>query len=83
LENLKGKDHLEDPGRDGKIKCILRNTVGLCGRINLAHDRRQWLALVNTVMNFQVTKRRVIFLLDERLLASQDGLCYMETYLLV
>jgi hypothetical protein len=33
---------------------------------------------VNAVMNLQVPQNAEISLLDEDLLASQEGLCYME-----
>jgi hypothetical protein len=39
LGNVKGRDHLEDLGMNGKV--------------NLAQDRDQWLALVNTVLNLR------------------------------
>jgi hypothetical protein len=40
----------------------------------LAQDRDQLRALMKTVMKFRVHKRRRIYGLDERLLASQEGL---------
>jgi hypothetical protein len=51
--NLRERDHLADPGLDGKI--ILRRIfskwdVG-CG---LAQDRDRWRELVNAVMNLRV-----------------------------
>jgi hypothetical protein len=55
LENLKGRDHLQDKGIDGKIILgwmDLRET-GWEGVdwIHLAQDREKWQALVNKVMN--------------------------------
>jgi hypothetical protein len=56
-ENLRVRDHLVDPGVDGRI--ILRRIlqeVG-CGGIDwieLAQDRDRWRALVNAVMNLRV-----------------------------
>jgi hypothetical protein len=55
--NLSERDHLEDPGSDGRI--ILRwnlQEVG-CGDmewIELAQDRDRWRAVVNAVMNLRV-----------------------------
>jgi hypothetical protein len=45
--------------------------------MQLAQDTDQWRDLVNTVMNLQVHKRRIISWLAKWLLASQ-GLCSME-----
>jgi hypothetical protein len=42
-------------------------------RIHLAQDRSQFHALVNTGTNLRVPKRALIFLLDGRMLASQEG----------
>jgi hypothetical protein len=54
--NLKERDHLTDPGIDGRI--ILRWILRKCERdmdwIDLAQDRDRWQALVNAVMNLQV-----------------------------
>jgi len=52
---MRGRDHLEDPGVDGRI--ILRYSEMGCGStdwIDLAQDRDRWRALVNTVMNLRV-----------------------------
>jgi hypothetical protein len=61
LENLKERDNSEDPGIDGGI--ILEWTY-------LVQDRDQWLALVNTVMNLRVHKRRGFTSLTEGVLVS-------------
>ena len=53
--NLRARDHLEDPGVDGRI--ILRwmsMKWGGMDRIERAQDRERWLALVNAVMNLRV-----------------------------
>jgi hypothetical protein len=55
--NVKGRDHLEDPGVGGRI--ILR---WICRKLGcegmdwnkLAQDRNRWRALVNAVMNVRV-----------------------------
>jgi hypothetical protein len=51
----KGKDHLEDPGIDGRINIKMDlQEVDWEGWIDLARDRDRWRALVNVVMNLQV-----------------------------
>ena len=52
-----GKDHLGDPGVDGRI--ILRWMFRMCDVggmywIELAQDRDRWRAVVNAVMNLRV-----------------------------
>jgi hypothetical protein len=51
-----GKDHLEDPGVDGRIilRSIFRMRDGGMDWIDLAQDRDRWLAHVNAVMNLRV-----------------------------
>jgi hypothetical protein len=57
LENVKGRDHLEDLGIDGKIdiRMDLREIgwEGMDG-MHLDQERDQWWALVNPVMNLLV-----------------------------
>ena len=50
--NLRERDHLEDPGVDGKD--IQEVDGGGIDWIKLAQDRDRWRALVNAVMNLQV-----------------------------
>jgi len=57
--NLRERDHLEDPGIDGRIiRWIIRKWDVGGSRdmdwIALAQDRYSWRAAVNTVMSFRV-----------------------------
>ena len=55
--NLRVRDHLGDPGIDGRIilKWIFRKWyVGVLDWIELAEDRDRWRVLVNAVMNLRV-----------------------------
>jgi hypothetical protein len=51
--NLRERDHLEDPGIDGRIilRWIFRKWDGDMDWIDLAQNRERWQALVNAVMN--------------------------------
>jgi hypothetical protein len=52
--NLNERDHSEHLGVDGKI--ILERILGCEGVnwVHMVHDRDQWRALVNTVMNLLI-----------------------------
>ena len=52
-----GKNHLEDPGVDGRIilRWIFRIWDGSMDWIDLAQDTNMWLAHVNVVMKLQVS----------------------------
>jgi hypothetical protein len=54
--NLRERDHLGDPGIDGRIilKWIFRKWDGGMEWIELAQDRDRLRALVNVVMNLRV-----------------------------
>jgi hypothetical protein len=55
---VRERDHLEDPGVDGRIilRWIVRRWDGGTGMdwIDLAEDGDRWRAFVNAVMNLQV-----------------------------
>jgi hypothetical protein len=54
--NLRERDHLEEPGVDGRItlRWIFRKLDGGMVWIALAQDRDRWRALVNVVMSLRV-----------------------------
>jgi len=55
--NLMERDHLGNPGIDGRIilRWIYRKwDVGGMDWIELPQDKDRWMALVNAVMNFRV-----------------------------
>jgi hypothetical protein len=57
VENLQGKDHLEDQTVDGKLNIIMDlREMGWEGVdwMHLAQDRAQWQALVNMIMDLWV-----------------------------
>ena len=58
------KNHLEDPGIDGRV--IFRWIFRKWGVdwIDLAHNRDRWWAVVNAVMNLQVPKTAGNFLIS-------------------
>ena len=54
--NLRVRDHLGDPGVDGRIilRWIFRKWDVGRERIEMAQDTGRWRAFVNAVMNFRV-----------------------------
>jgi hypothetical protein len=63
-ENLKGRDHSEVLGIDGKIilEWILGEKCGRCGLIHTAHDRDRWQTLVSSVRNLRFPQMAENFL---------------------
>jgi hypothetical protein len=54
LENLKGRDHSDDLGADGRIILAWKMGWEVVDWIHLAHERDRWWTLVNTIMNLGV-----------------------------
>jgi len=54
--NLRARDHLEDPGIDGRVilRCIFSKWYGSVDCIDLAQKRDRWPVFVNVVMNIWV-----------------------------
>jgi hypothetical protein len=67
-EDLRERDNLEDLGRDGRIIKMDLHDVRLGGLdwIDLAQDRKEWRALVNSVMNLEVPYGEGNFLISCR-----------------
>jgi len=54
--NLRERDHLGNPGIDGRIilKCFFKKwNGGVMGWIDMAQDRDKWRALKNSVMKYK------------------------------
>ena len=64
--NLRKRDHLEDPGLDGRIilKWKLRKLDGGVDWIDLGQDTDRWRAVVSAVMNLRVPQNAGNFLIS-------------------
>jgi len=64
-----GRDHLEDPGIDGRIKlrCICRkwDVGGGMGWIDVAQGRDRWRTLVNEVLKLMFIGPCIIAIVEE------------------
>jgi hypothetical protein len=58
-ENMKGRDHSEDVGVDGRVILERISKIGweCINCIHLAQDRDQWRALVNVVIKLRVERK--------------------------
>jgi hypothetical protein len=76
--NLKERDHVENPGIDGRIilKWTLEKWDGRMYWISLAQDRDRWWAVVNAVMNLRFQRR--IGLFERRYLFKFLTILYIE-----
>jgi hypothetical protein len=56
-ENLRERDHIEEPGvcRRVMVRSVFRKWDGGMDWIDLAQDRDRWRALVNAIMNIRVS----------------------------
>jgi hypothetical protein len=79
LQNLKERDHLRDV--DVAVRRILKWTLEKwdVSWIQIAEEKGQWHAVVNTIMNHWVgsIKRGGASEIAERLLAFKDVLCHI------
>jgi hypothetical protein len=78
--NLRERDHLGDPGVDGKIiKMDFRKwESGVMDWIGLVQDRDSWWALLNVIMNLQVSLKAGNFLTSCKPVCFSRRNCSME-----
>lgn len=75
--NFNGRHHLEDLS---VYRMILNETcINRMNNFYLGDDRDQWWYFENTVINLEFNESRVISLIAEQLLYSQEQTCFLKS----